>query len=449
MAAVLTLQKWAGRLLNLPCTIDCPAMLLRTNHGETVFEGPGHIKIVSRTRIEFTMYAKALDEAAAFQYLVRAQNNPYEAIAQFILEATDYEGVHWNGGWTYPELSTAPAVGRLLTGLLDSLTSGAGAIGVSHAQGVELVVDPKLDLRMEQPMLTTTTVAGEVIERRRRAGSHVVEVLGSSIKFFYEPSVQGLWLSASCSEALSHPHIENWLLEPLRILTGKLIYPRLVARNFGDGTAMVQLRMSPPRSQVPGFTGVLSLFPDRQEAFWRLYPSVLRMIVLARDKSGHPNFNEHPVTHFYVEIAQAAEGSRWVLYLSLASAVEGIAKMLMANHIAAEKKFESESIDSLKRHLQAWDGDKELKQRVMSDLARANTAGISQFLRQLVMTGKLEKRHAAAWNDVRNKVMHGNLVDPWATEEDDVRMENLASLLHHLTLMLIDSPQHPTASSGL
>ena len=68
---------------------------------------------------------------------------------------------------------------------------------------------------------------------------------------------------------------------------------------------------------------------------------------------------------------------------------------------------------------------------------RAGERSIGRYLRDLVKRGVLEKRNEHAWSSVRHAVMHGNLVSPWGTQEEDKRLLDLADLVHRLTRELI------------
>ena len=55
------------------------------------------------------------------------------------------------------------------------------------------------------------------------------------------------------------------------------------------------------------------------------------------------------------------------------------------------------------------------------------------FMRQLGKAGTLEAAHVQTWYEIRNSVMHGNLVEPWSSEEGDARLHQMLDLLHALT----------------
>ena len=210
-----------------------------------------------------------------------------------------------------------------------------------------------------------------------------------------------------------------------------------MARNFGDGTADVWLRPSPRRFRYPGIASLISGNSANSVAqFWELYANLLVLIAEARDEKDQPNFESHPVTRFYEEIAQATQGSRWVLCMTLASAAEGLARLLMT---PAERKpeFAKTDIKSIKATIEAWQGNEELKNRVLGWFSFFGEKSVPKYLRDLVGRGVLTTDNERDWSAVRNAVMHGTLVSPWATQEEDKRIRSLADLIHRLTRELI------------
>ncbi len=122
--------------------------------------------------------------------------------------------------------------------------------------------------------------------------------------------------------------------------------------------------------------------------------------------------------------------------MTLASAGEGLAKMLMHPE-ERRSDFDTNDIESLKTTVGAWKGNKELRCRALADITRAGERSVGKYLRDLVQRRVLEKSNERAWSAVRHAVMHGNLLSPWATEEEDKRLLDLANLVHRLTRELI------------
>ncbi len=396
-----TLDHWKGRLSALPTTIDCAEMrIIGNDYCQPVFVGPGHVDIRSATDIDFTMYATAANEVDAIRQLGRAHKNAYEIRDQFTLVMTDYQGIEWHCGWTRPEPQTIRNRGWLLKGRINSLVTRATGDWVSDKSSIELVFQPKFCVPMSKSMLTVTSIDDVEIERKCSAGQQTVQVLDSEVTFFYRPSSDTLWLTAETSTRLRHPYAENWVCEPLRILLGQRIYPRLVARNFGDRTAHVWLR--PSLGEYPGL-GVASLLGDDhaglRKDFWKLYASLLQMIAEDRTADGHPNFEPHAITRFYDEIIRATQGSRWVLCMTLSSVAEGLVRLLIPCNPRAK---------------------------------------IDNHLKALVCQKILRRENQVAWTRVRHEVMHGNLVSPWGTEEEDKQLSQLIDLIRRLTRKLIE-----------
>ena len=422
----------------IPNTIECAEMRLwgRYDHEPPIFFGPGQIDIQDSTNTIFTMFATPTDVREAFRSLANVRENPYD-LDQFRLFAKDFDGNEWACGWTKPKLKGLPKIGWPLTGKINSMLTTVSGPGVSADSGVELVFYPNFLLPMEKTMMTVTSIDGKEIQWSRKAGKQTIQVLDSKINFFYTPSAESLWVTATISDKLKHPYLENWLSEPLRILLGQLIFPRLVARNFGDGTAQVSLRHSPRHFRNSGIASLIGGDPLGEGAqFWELYASLLRLISDARDGKGQPNFQSHNITRFYEEIIQATQGSRWVLCLTLASVGEGLAKMLMRPE-EQKSDFKEKDIESLKAAVEGWEGEKRLRDRILADIARTGERTIGKYLRDLVQRGVLKHNSERAWSSVRHSVMHGNLVTPWSTEEEDRRLLDLADLVHFLTRELM------------
>lgn len=70
---------------------------------------------------------------------------------------------------------------------------------------------------------------------------------------------------------------------------------------------------------------------------------------------------------------------------------------------------------------------------VLDSIAFQSKSSVSAFLRKLVRRKVIEQRHEDSWKKVRNSVMHGNLVLPWSTQEEDERVIALAEIVHSLT----------------
>lgn len=224
--------------------------------------------------------------------------------------------------------------------------------------------------------------------------------------------------------------VERWLSEPLRILMGAVIYPRLTARNFGDGSAFVTL-LPAPRQVSPSPFGLMQpvgLDRAHDERFWQLYADILSMVAAGDDM----DMQSHEVTRLYEELWQAQRGSRWSILLTLASTVEALAKSLMSER-DKRSEFSDDALAAMEKHLRAWDSDDALRGRMLSNLGLVKQRSVLAFLRDMAKAGKIDAAHVGTWQKLRNSVMHGEMAAPWSTAEGDQHMQELITLVHGLT----------------
>ncbi|WP_422932623.1 hypothetical protein [Sphingobium cupriresistens] len=425
---VHTLDHWRS-LLAFPKTIECSQMeLLGRDHEEPLFVGPGRIEIRSETDIRFFVYASASDPSLAALRLMHAQRNPYDVEAQFRLFATDYRGTEWGCGYTPLEFFADHNHGWPLGGQIDGMHALAKGAFVSTSSSVELLFVPPIELPTAETLKTIAQIGDERIFSSSARGRQKLDLLGSEIAFSYEPSGEALWVTASTASGFNHPFAENWLSEPLRILLGTPVYPRLVARNMGDGTAQVWLRPSPrqKRPSVIGLQPPFTVLGIKPAEFWQLYGALLNMIA----KAG--GFEAHEVTRFYDELADAQHGSRWVLTMTLANVAEALADSLMED-TDRRSEYSDDALASMKKHIKAFSDHDALRGRMLSNLGMVSKRSVVAFMRGLGASAVVNPDHVQTWYAIRNSVMHGNLVDPWSSEEGDGHLREMLDLVHALT----------------
>ncbi|HBP4587299.1 TPA: hypothetical protein L5606_005875 [Pseudomonas aeruginosa] len=431
---IRTLSRWVDRLLKGATTIECPHMEIQGyDHEPPVFTGPGQIVIDADTRMHFTMHGTPHDGSAAFRKIMDAQNNPYDGLRQFRMNAVDYDGTEWSGGWT--KLRTGAEVKGVwrLFGPIQRLHTQATGFGVAEMKGVELVYDRIMRLPIPMNMVKTVKRGDEEVLWSRSSGTQTVEVLDATIEFFQSAEHEHIWVVAEETADFPHPYLENWLSEPLNLLLGEIISPRLQARNFGDGRASISLRSTSGRAANSLAGSIMREVPRMaDERFWSLYRDILTIVATARDVNGHQNFEAHPLTHYYWEIIQATQGSNWVLCMTLASTVEGLIKM-MFSEIERKSDHDDAAVNSLKSVIGDWKGAENLRSQVLQYLDRFKTKGTNNLLRSLIGTNGITSEQVSAWIKLRHSSMHGDMVMPWSSEEQDKRINNLIELTHRLS----------------
>lgn len=432
-----TLDFWRRKFTEPSSIIECSEIrLIGRDHEPEFFYGPGRIQIEGAS-IRFQLYGCSKNNFEAFQKIKATKDKPYDQLEQFRLCATDYQGNKWNGGWTSVDFFTDYTHGWPLTGELRGLSTHASGSWVSDVSSVELLLVPPVYIPMSETLVSTSKIGDDTIHWNRKLGRQVVDVLGTQVIFANEPSDEALWITAKTSENLKHPFAECWLCEPLRILLGAPIYPRMMARNFGDGTASVTL-LPAPNKRRPSAFGLMSKMcttVEHDTEFWKLYADILTMVANSPPSSGQEFLVGHKLTRFYDELVQADASSRWVKLLTLASTIEALAKTLMTEE-DRRSEFSDETLASMEAHIKSWKGDPVLRGRVLNSLGMVRERSVLAFLRGLARDGVIPN-HCQTWQDLRNRVMHGQLVEPWSTEEGDTHLREMIELVHALTRLRI------------
>lgn len=441
MSDIKTLRRWTP-LLDAKTIVTPTTNVIARDHDPAIMTGEGRIDISHPARFSYVFQGVATDLSRAVDRLMHARRNPHDGLSQFRIEGVDASGARWAYGYVRPDHIDHTGEQWTLAGDCNGLITDDAT---AHSEsGVELIYLIPPELSLGTLMTGTERPDGGPLQ-----GTHTCSVLGATISFAYEPSTHRLYVTANSSDALRHPYLENWLGEPFRVLFGQLIYPRLVARNFGDGRAMIALRPSPGLELDAGFAALWSRGRAEagRDAFWSLYDKLLTIIATAKDDKGHPNFEAHKITALYGEIIQAARGSRWVWALTMASAAEGLTKLIIPMLGIKPDPGLDQDIDNLAAHIEGWTGSAELKRRAINGLKRARETTTSVALRRLRELDVIEKDHLDAWETVRHAVMHGSLLTPWSTEKEDNRLLDLSELMHRLTHFLCSKVAGSTAEA--
>jgi hypothetical protein len=397
------------------------------------------VRIISPSEFTFSLRGTPADVTYAYEEIRRQQDNPYDNLARFRLVGTDSEGLDWSLGWTIPRIDIGDT-SWTFDGDLDGLSPNDKSGAISRDSTTEVI----FLLARNHPIARTLH---KFLLKHPLQGmvryEHVMNVLDSTIQFVYDPASNTLSVTAAHSSDLPPTYTENWLGEPLRILFGQLVFPRLVARNLGDGSAIISIRKSPSVVYKANWAALWSAESRSadEDAFWTTYAQLLALISKARDKKGQRNFEAHKITRLYEEVILAVHGSRWVWALTFASSVEGLARMLIPTD-AKPTTAESEAIATLVTHIDAGPGDPRLKKIAINAIHRTAEITTIRLLRDLKATGVVMDDQLKAWEEIRNSVMHGSLVSPYSSESEDAKLLALAAMLHSLTREILRRSAH-------
>jgi len=271
-----------------------------------------------------------------------------------------------------------------------------------------------------------------------------LEILGSVVEFTRERETNIVSITASHSSQLPPTYTERWLSQPLRIMFGQRVQPRLLARNKG-GEAIIFI-LAPPRLEIASWSAFWTDEPSNVDSFFDCYSKLLTVIALARDLSGEV----HSITRLYDELAEVANASRWVMALTLAGCTEGFEKLLRPKMTADEfgEEAQSKEADELAEAIEKLKGADALKKRAIQAIQLTKGASTARTLRALQRRGVITPEQYGAWNDVRNRVMHGNLVSPYSNEDEDNQFSHLIAIVRALTRELINRSCASLASTS-
>jgi hypothetical protein len=418
--------------------IFCPQMtLIAGDHEPPVVVGEGEITVLDATSFGYTLRGTPNNIGQSLRSLRRIDVDPYDGILRQRLTVTTADGLALMGGWTIPHVRVpddgGPWVFKGEIKELSFVENGSHQAGTEAAYLLPRQHRARIILRRFFPR-----IVGEQLPEVR------LTVLGSDVVFTLDDEADLLLVRAPATATLPPAFAENWLGEPLRILFGQPAFPRFVVRN-SNTWSMGCIRPSPKWSldsdSCALWQGVKS-FTDA-EGFWESYRRLLAYVVLARGAEGNLNFEANKITALYGEVAQAAHGSRWVWALTYASAVEAMVKLLAlegqvrADIDATALAKLAESVNNFHSHIDCWEGDARLKEPAKNAAARMLKMSAVNALRKLEQEGCVKRDEFDAWNTLRNRVMHGSLVSPYSSAEEDKLLLALAHLLHALTRRLL------------
>ena len=418
-------------LAHIGGTIECSQVtLLAGDHEPPIVSGPGTITPVSSTRFEYRLQGMPDDIAHALKSLHRLEQDPYDGRLRSRLIATTCTGEELTGGWTRPrvDIDEKPWI---FTGELEALSNDVKG---TFEPGIECIFLLPSDHSARIVLRRFLAPA----ESNARAGA-TFEVLGSRIRIELDDERGELQITATASEAMPQTQLENWVGEPLRILFGQPVYPRFVARR-STAWSMNWVRPYPQWSETTDHVALWQgphRFTDR-EKFWLAYRRLLSHIARA------DGFEAHRLTALYEELISAAHASRWVWALTYASTAEAILDIIglpgapRADLNEEQREDLAREIRKFYEFMQTWEGSTAIAETAKRAVARLPLTSAAQALRALVAREVIHQDQYAAWNKLRNRVMHGHLVSPYSSAQEDKLLLDLAGLCRALTWHLIE-----------
>lgn len=414
-------------------SVACTEMRLLGRQGEVLALGAGKVSLDTFGDFAFEFEGHTTDRDEFCQFVSYHKRNPYDARARLRLVVVDASGEELHCGYTSSnEMSLGDGTNLKCSGPVEGLSLDAPAFADVGTEVLFFVP--------EQHWLSRVLAISFPPPDETGRSRHLMELLGSSLEFEFEPQTRSLTISVTGGDGFPQTYTERWLSEPLRIMVGQLMFPRVYLRANPDRSIVM---VSPNRLWHREGDGYCLLDPaltfEKPTHFFDMYAELLAFVATARDASGNPNFERHPLTIFYEELAQAMRGSRWIMTLTLASAIEGALELLFPKDAKDETANVAE-IKELKQHIDKWGGHSTSSEESVASLKDRAKGAVSftaeltaiKRLRLLQQRKLVSAREVAAWEKVRNKVAHGKVFSPFSSEENDGIIINLMTLFRRL-----------------
>lgn len=417
---------------SLKASIACPELRLLGRPGELIV-GAGSIHRDEWGEFQFEMEgtSPSLENLQQFRQLQR--ENPYDGLWRFRLTAVDESSQELHCGFVSEE-NLKPSQSGIwsVSGEIEGLSLDAPSTGTVGSEILVLVPDRHWLRHVLDWSFPPANEAG--------FNRYAMRIQQSKLEFEYERKSRSLAIAITGSDLFPQTFTENWLSEPLRMMTGHLVFPRIIVRANPDRAIVKVTQVRGWHREGDGY----SLFDPatafkNPQLFFQMYAELLEFVAGARNASGERNHVRHRLTEFYEELAQAMRGSRWIMTLTLASAIEGAMDILFPLE-AKDESADPEELNSLKNHIGNWQGhltsttaSKDLlKGLAKGAVSRAANLTAIKRLRQLERKGLIARKELDAWDKVRNKVAHGNIFSPFSSSENDEVVMCLMSLFRKI-----------------
>ncbi|MBR9973338.1 hypothetical protein [Magnetospirillum sulfuroxidans] len=428
----MTILDRLQRFAEVGTVITCSKMTLLAGDNEPpLVVGSGEVVVSSETSFCYRIQGVPEDIGHALRTLNRIQQDPYDGCLRERLEAVAEDGTRLLCGWTIAKVDPGGhGEDWIFSGEFDSIIVTNDGPTALFTEVIYLLPAHHMARIVLRRFFPKPGVDGKSVHR--------MSILDTDVTFTLDDQDNKLLIHAPGTTQLPVTFTENWLGEPLRILFGQLIYPRFVARGIGT-YVMNWVRPSPPWSERADACALWQgekAFIDK-EGFWTSYARLLAYVASVRD------FEANAITELYVEVIQASSGSRWVWALTYASAAEGLVNLIFPRgswrsdmETTEIAKLETQ-IDKFKAYIDLWTGDARFKKPAKNAASRILETSAAIGLRQLRDAGWVTADQYKAWDTLRNKVMHGNLVSPYSSAKDDKLLLDISGLLHALTRRII------------
>lgn len=399
--------------------IECPKISLRAHDNEYWFSGPGILSGEDNGPLAVNLHDSIAKTPAQYIDLLNACRKGLK----MCLDATDYHGREWIGGWLNPIIQGSGTSHSFVSGSFSQLSTDTALTAFDEFRNATaLYYGSNLQLPMLE-MADIQRMRGAEIEQRSSHWDKTQLKLGDATVILQEDEEENRTVvSVEHSEAWTPPYCETGLADAVSFVCANLIRPRITIRYF-DKKCILFIRQTPTprRSKLPR---PIAYHGPQDNDFWNLFLAFLT------DCKGKNKFEGTPLAHLFRELTFAGTGTLHALALSLVVAVDDLVTQI------AGPPRPVEGIDGLKEHISKWNGDDDLIKSaialVSSALSRTSTR---KHLRDLAASGVVTTKQIQLWDELRPKLAHGKI----ANYDEDISSKcyQLVNMVYRLAARIL------------
>lgn len=424
-------EKYVGKAFEIDC-FDIEIHRFQDDQ-PPLFKGPGVIRGEYSGPLFFKLYNQIQIEKKIFDFLKQVQSGDDPEKNRVRLFAKDYDGVEWIGSWSIPRVNLFQIPSFTVHGEFNQLATRIQKVRDNKLDNLtELVFAGTLNLPFSGVVHEKIYHGPEVISTRIWSDHHCITLKNSTITFQESSDQSKTHVKGTHAERFTAPYVENWITEALIFITARMIYPRMVIRHFHND-ALVCLRETPQNIKTgmpPPFFGEQKI----RECLWEVF----RLYLLRCEESQSFDFLE--ITKGFSELILASKGTVQGFLISLSLYVENCINQIFASPGKGPYDSDEENRKHVKElidHVDAWEGDDNIKDRAKGMLSMLNTPPILQRMDILVRDGVISEVHKKVWQRARPYLAHGGMVDFSKGDEFWHFRNYLISMVYRLTCRIL------------
>jgi hypothetical protein len=260
-------------------SIECKEIVLRSNSGDIdFFKGPGVMSIDASGHMSYKIYNQLPISDEQRNFITIFRNFPNDKAIPCILDAKDYSGNDWNGGWTIPRavlfLGTKSFI---IFGEIDRLDTIIQINKKRTQTSTELYYINYPRLPFDIPHEITTKNGKEIVSNTVYYNGKHAELDGFPIDFEENKEAEYLKVNAVNHDNFMPPFVENWINESLIVCTAQLLKPKIIIRHL-ENQDLISISANIDRKKCKLLSPFLN-FGINEIEFWKFFNTYLHFCI--------------------------------------------------------------------------------------------------------------------------------------------------------------------------